>query len=205
MKKILLSIVIYGSVFMVNSCSKSDLKQSNGCSVSPDLSKTLYNSSEFSSYVTATNNILSSMNLQTVSSSDNKSAPNKEYFTKAEMQAFLKSVHVNENVYFQNRQVMAQAIESFQRNHHLTNEQSASLWNNVINTHSESFRNNSLSLPNIPAIIDCAISAGTTFAATTAVCLALREIPIIGEELFRICEEEAINTLIDSLLGCIQL
>ncbi len=209
MKKILFTLLISFSLLMFNSCSKTDMKSVNNSASDQNLSQTLYNSSEYASYVAATNNIISSIDFNKLQAANTESAraatpSNKEYLTKSEVQKILNTLPIKQDIYLTNREVLVNSIQSFQKKYHLTNEQSASLWNNVINSHSESFKP-SFDFPIITGIINCVTDAATTFAATTAVCLALRQIPFIGEKLFRICETEAINTLTDSLLGCIQL
>lgn len=171
-----------------------------------NLQEQLYQSDEYANFVAATNRITASLTVAGIQSADINSAAalmnNKESFTKEELAAILSKLHVNDAVYMQSHQAMLQAVKGFQAKHHISNNENALVWEQVIQAHKESFKAPS-ALPDIQGFIDCVVASVQEFAVTTAVCLALRDIPIIGEELYRICETEAINNLISNLTGCL--
>lgn len=198
---LVLSVIVFT---FFTSCSKSDVKTTS----STDLATSLQQSSEFSEYVTATNTIVSSINLKAINKKDVLRASSiyksDASLTKNQFTQVLNLLHVNADVYFKQRIVMSDAIKSFQSKHSISNEQNAFLWKTVIAKNSSLFTVKNDASP-IGEFITCITDAATTFAETTAICLALRKIPIIGEHLYEVCEREAVTTLIDNLTDCIGL
>lgn len=190
--------IIFYSCTKSESLSKQEAMQ--------NLQEQLYQSDEYASFVTATNNITASLTIDKIKTADTKSAStligNKESFTQTELKTILQKLNVNDAVYIKSHEAMLQAVKGFQAKHHISNEENALIWEQTIRSHKESFKTPSF-LPDIQGFIDCVVSSVQEFAVTTAVCLALRDIPIIGERLYQICETEAINTLISNLTGCL--
>lgn len=185
------------------SCSKTEVSQQQSAQ---NLQEELFSSTEYASFVSATNNIVASLSIQGIKSADLKTSSsligNRESFTKTEIFAILKKLQVNPDVYIKSHMDMSNAVKSFQKKYHLADNENALIWEQTILKHKESFKTQ-IWFPDIQGFIDCGIASIQEFAATTAVCLALREIPIIGEELYQVCETEAINNLISNLTECL--
>ncbi len=193
-------------------CTKNSATQTSlqsGLAPATDLSAALQQSAEFSAFVAATNNIIGAVDFKAINQKDARSArvsSEKPELNKQEFTAVLLLQHITPGVYFTNSSIQQKAIKDFQAKYGITNEQNAALWQSVIMKNKSLFTVNSkVQLPDVGGIIDCLTETATTFAATTAICLALREIPIIGEQLFRACETDAVNTLIEDAIACIGL
>lgn len=199
-------------IFFV-ACTKSDIS-STGDKIAlveqNDLSADLLKSSEFSNFVKATNSIVQAVDFGALNKKDAGAVDNfvnsKQQLTRQDFTHFLELQHINPSVYFINSDLQKKSIKDFQAKYKLSNEQNAALWQTVILNHHELFTVDArFEFPNINELLTCLTNTATEFAATTAVCLALREIPIIGEQLYEACETEAIDALIDNLLGCFGL
>ncbi len=198
-------LLVLSATFAISSCSKQNANPE--VKLTPEaLQSRLLSSPEYASYIQASNNITEAVDVMRLQSSS-KTAGNytKEFYTQREVVQIVQSLPINSETYFKNREVMLNAVKSFQQRFKISNEELANTWYTVIVNNPSSFKSSKPSLPNIPGIIDCITNAGTTFAATTVICLALREIPFIGEALYRACEMEAIDNLIADLRGCIQI
>ena len=197
-----LLLVSFVSVTTITSCSKSDLKTT----ASADLATSLAQSSQFSEFVASANCIMNSINYKEINRSDLKKAAGlyaaQGTFTTEEFTQVLNLLHIDAKEYIRVKPIMSDAIKSFQSKYNLSNEDNAAVWRYVIEKNSALFKVNNENIAGINEFIACIQDAGTTFAATTAICLALREIPIIGEKLFEDCEKTAVTNLIDDLLGC---
>ncbi len=203
MKQIYLWLIL-AATFTISSCSKQDVKPS--LKLAPDeLQAALLISPEYANFIQASNNITASVDVTRLQTTSKQPVTyNKEFYTKREVVQIIQSLPINSETYFKNRELMLNAVKSFQQRFQINNEESANTWYTVIVNNPSSFKSSKPSLPNIPGTIECLKDAGTTFAATTVICLALREIPFIGEMLYRACEMEAIDNLIADLRGCIQ-
>ena len=201
---LLLAFTFLISVIVFYSCSKSTAASKQETVQS--LQDELYNSAEYTNFITATNDIIATLSVEGIRSADTKSSSaligNKESFTKDEMKAILGKLNVNDAVYMKSEEAMNLAVNGFQTKYNLSNQQNALVWQQTIAAHKESFKA-SPQFPDIRGFIDCVITSVQEFAVTTAVCLALRKIPIIGQKLYMICETDAINNLIANLTGCL--
>lgn len=209
MKKFLIVSFLATAVFANQSCTKQDAPLKPGSTVqnfnASAMEATLKSSPEFSSFITSSNAIIASVNLAALENTNVAAARNlirTEQLTRQEAAAVLQTLGLNDKIYFTNREIQVKSIALFQKKNNLSNEQSALVWERAITSSQSSFVPG-FPLPNINGIISCVTEAGTTFAATTVICLALREIPYIGQALFEACEMEAINSLIEDLTDCI--
>lgn len=200
---LLIAFAILSTGIIFYSCSKTEVSKQQSVE---SLQQDLYKSADYNSFVSAVNNIVASLSINSIKNADTKTASaligNKENFSTTEMNAILSKLNVNADVYTQSLKDMYTAVKNFQAKHNLSDNENSLIWQQTIMMHKESF-SKQIWFPDIQGFIDCVITSVQEFAATTAVCLALRQIPIIGEKLYEACETEAINLLISNLTGCL--
>ncbi len=198
-------LLLAAIIFFVNSCTKQDAVQQSAVAVqSSSLAADLYESEEYANYVIATRLVIQSIDWSRIAEAKPEKANaliNKETFTKAEAAKILSYLPIDQAQYFKQENIRLQSIKSFQAKHHLSNEQSMAVWNEVYKNHQEDFTKKLFVNP-IDALF-CVIDAVNVFIETSQFCLTLRDIPFIGEELYQACQLGALTLLATTVQECI--
>lgn len=208
MKKQLLSVCIYSACAVLLGCSKADLQQpgnetaaSGGGTTAltgKSLESALFNSCEFTNYVHATNSMVALMQDPANAIPLSGIAEcNYGAYTREEATALL-SFTKETGTLLGNMAMQTDAVKSFGYKYKLDAKSNAALWHKVANAHLDFFTN---AATTDGQTNNRTSSAVQVFIRETIDCLALRDFPASGEELYLSCQVSAVLVAADVLQG----